>query len=198
MLLLAYAGDSRAKAKHARRARGVRGSPRLAFILTLRDGVASRSSEGDVDLAADDAREALALSVDDRLPRRRHQRSRRASTSRRAGSTRRSRARGSRAPSRLQLSGLDLPYGVGGLALAEAHLARGDGELADAALARVIARLDAVARTVGASEAIARFAARKLPNDRITSMARERGLRTLGGLDDVGAAASDPSDRGAA
>ncbi|HEY4120933.1 MAG TPA: hypothetical protein VGM56_23880 [Byssovorax sp.] len=192
-LLMAYAGDPRAEASMRAALSGVRGSPRLAFISRFVTAWLALE-RGDLDLAADDAREALALSVDDRL----------------RGAAIALEARVDVAAGRLdaaitraieadalesQLTGLDLPYGVGGLALAEAHAARGEGALADAALGRVVARLDAVAHTLGAPEAMARFAARKLPNARIASLARERGVRGIG---DPEAAASPRGDQGAA
>ena len=173
-LLLAYARDPSAEAAMEAALAGVAGSPRLAFI--CRVVLASLALDrGDAARARAQAEAARAIDVVDDL--------------RPAGLALASRAAllGGDVPGALGLAeeafaaassavDLELTFGLPELALAEAHLARGDRAAAARALAPTAREVLALAKTIDVPEQRARFLARPIANDRVVALAGELGL----------------------
>ena len=170
-LLLAYAGSDGAEAVMRDALAVLGGSPRLAFICRMVIGAAALN-RGDVGAAEIEARAAEASDVVQDL--------RPASF---ALSARVALAKGdlddavrlAAEGERVELAGrdLELTHGMAALALAEAHLARGDQGAARATIAAVARRLTAIAATIPSSEHRARFWGRAFPNARIAAIAGE-------------------------
>ena len=172
-LLRAYAGDGSARALMRSSLTEVSGTPRLAFVCHL--VVAMQAlDEGDLDVAEDSARAAVALPIVEEL---------RAPALALLSRVHTARGRAEDAlrvareawTAELACRDLDLAYGIVGLTLAEALEAAGEADAAHHALAHVFRELDAIARTIPAAER-ALFWARRLPNDRVLRLAAQRGM----------------------
>jgi eukaryotic-like serine/threonine-protein kinase len=177
-VILAYAGDDAAEAIMRDALAVLGGSPRLAFICRMIIG-ASALDRGDVGAAEIEARAAEAIDVvQDLRPAGFALSSRIALAQRKVDEAVRLATEGER----VETLGrdLELTYGMAGLALAEAHLARGDRGAARETVTAVARRLAKIAATIPSPEHRARFWGRALPNARIAALAGELGVPLLG------------------
>ena len=173
-LVLAYAGEAEAEKLMRAALAFVGGSPRLTFICHLVAG-ALALDRGDVATGESHAAKADAIDVAAGLrPASFALGSRVALAHGDVERAVRLAAEGEGIES--SLTDLELPHGMAGLALAEAHAARGDDGAARDVLARVHQRLARIAATLPSPHERANFWRRALPNGSIAALASRLGV----------------------
>jgi hypothetical protein len=171
--LLAYGGDERADEAMRRALEGVGGSPRLSFLCRFALGWRALG-RGDLDTADAEARAASAIAAGDHLAPAGVALAARVACRKGRGDD--AIALASDAAAReASCRDLELLYGVGAFALAEAHAERGAIDRARVALAPAVEQLSKIASTLSV-EARDAFWSRTLANAEIRRLGAELGV----------------------